>query len=55
MFFRDSDDDIARRKAENDDRSMFFHFDSVMRMFDSFSLNQIKNRRKLIFYSFLFY
>lgn len=27
MFFRDSDNDIARRKAENDDRSMFFHSD----------------------------
>ena len=27
MFFRDNEDDIARRKAENDDRSMFFHSD----------------------------
>lgn len=27
MFFRNSDDDIAGRKAENDDRSMFFHID----------------------------
>ena len=26
MFFRNSDDDIARRKAENDDRSMFFSY-----------------------------
>lgn len=27
MFFRDNEDDIARRKAENDDKSMFFHID----------------------------
>lgn len=27
MFFRDNEDDIARRKAENDDKSMFFHSD----------------------------
>lgn len=27
MFFRDNEDDIARRKAKNDDRSMFFHSD----------------------------